>query len=133
VSHTRDFKSGCPWAFGIEDTVASLNNYSLQPAWQLDYVFQLAEQRGIYLLLCLDYHGMFATEPDCWGGNNVWPQNPYNITNGGPCTTANDFFTNATAIKIYPKACAISSPATVIVKICLRGNISTRLTTITPI
>jgi hypothetical protein len=92
-----------PWAFGIEDTPASLNNYSLQPAWQLDYVFQQAEQHGIYLLLCLDYHGMFATEPDYWGGNNVWPQNPYNITNGGPCTVANDFFTNATAMKIYQK------------------------------
>ena len=93
----------CPWAFGLEDTAASLNNYSLQPAWQLDYVFQLAEQRGIYLLLCLDYHGMFATEPDYWGGNNIWPQNPYNITNGGPCTVANDFFTNPTAMKIYQK------------------------------
>jgi hypothetical protein len=93
----------CPWAFGIEDTPASLNNYSLQPAWQLDYVFQQAEQRGIYLLLCIDYHGMFETEPDYWGGNNVWPQNPYNITNGGPCTVANDFFTNAAAMKIYQK------------------------------
>ena len=93
----------CPWAFGIEDTATSLNNYALQPAWRLDYVFQLAEQRGIYLLLCLDYHGMYESQPDYWGGNNIWPQNPYNVTNGGPCTVANDFFTNATAIKIYQK------------------------------
>ncbi|HVU27333.1 MAG TPA: DUF5060 domain-containing protein [Verrucomicrobiae bacterium] len=93
----------CPWAFGIEDTVTSLNNYSLQAAWQLDYVLQLAEQRGIYLLLCLDYHGMFATQPDSWGGNNYWPQNPYNVANGGPCAAANDFFTNAAAMKIYQK------------------------------
>jgi len=94
----------CPWAFGIEDTSASLNNYPLQPAWQLDYVLQQAEQRGIYLLLCLDYHGMFVTQPDYyWGGNNYWPQNPYNFTNGGPCLVQNDFFTNATAMKIYQK------------------------------
>ncbi len=93
----------CPWAFGIEDTAGSLNNYSLQPAWQLDYVFQQAESRGIYLLLCLDYHGMFATQPDSWGGNNFWPQNPYDVTNGGPCTVANDFFTNDAAMKIYQK------------------------------
>ncbi len=93
----------CPWAFGIEDTATSLNNYSLQPAWQLDYVFQSAEQHGVYLLLCLDYHGMYTTQPDSWGGNNVWPQNPYNLTNGGPCTVANDFFTNSTAMKIYQK------------------------------
>jgi hypothetical protein len=93
----------CPWAFGIEDTATSLNNYSQQPAWQLDYVLQLAEQRGIYLLLCLDYHGMFATQPDSFGGNNYWPQNPYNITNGGPCAVANNFFTNSTAKIIYQK------------------------------
>ncbi|HEY4952886.1 MAG TPA: DUF5060 domain-containing protein [Verrucomicrobiae bacterium] len=94
----------CPWAFGIENTATSLNNYSLQPAWQLDYVFQQAEQRGIYLLLCLDYHGMFVTQPDpTWGGNNYWPQNPYDITNGGPCPSADDFFTNATAKIIYQK------------------------------
>jgi hypothetical protein len=93
----------CPWAFGIEDTSTSLDNYSQQPAWQLDYVLQLAEQRGIYLLLCLDYHGMFATQPDSWGGNNYWPQNPYNVTNGGSCMVANDFFTNTTAEIIYQK------------------------------
>lgn len=93
----------CPWAFGLEDTATSLNNYSQQPAWQLDYVFQQAEQHGIYLLLCLDFHGMFETQPDYWGGNNYWPQNPYNFTNGGPCTVQNDFFTNATAMKVYQK------------------------------
>jgi hypothetical protein len=94
----------CPWAFGIEDAATLLDNYSLQPAWQLDYVLQLAEQRGIYILLSLDYHGMFMTQPDpTWGGNNYWPENPYSITNGGPCAVANDFFTNATAETIYQK------------------------------
>ena len=93
-----------PWEFGIEDSAATLTNYALQPAWDLDYVFQLAEQRGIYLLLTLDYHGMFVTQPDpTWGGNNYWPQNPYNITNGGPCVQANDFFTNSTAQTLYQK------------------------------
>lgn len=93
----------CPWAFGIEDTAASLNRYSLQPAWQLDYVFELAERRGIYIVLTLDYHGMFATLPDYWGGNNFWPRNPYNVTNGGPCAVANDFFTNSSAKGLYQK------------------------------
>jgi hypothetical protein len=93
-----------PWAFGIEDTPNSLTRYSLQMAWQLDYVLQLAEQRGIFLLFCLDYHGMFNTVPDpYWGGNNYWPQNPYNVTNGGPCAVANDFFTNSSAMQIYQK------------------------------
>ena len=74
----------CPWEFGIEATANSRTNYRLRPAWQLDYVLQLAEQRGIYLLLCLDYHGMFATQPDSWGGNNYWPQNPYNVDQRRP-------------------------------------------------
>ena len=92
-----------PWSFGIEDAPGTLNNYALDPAWQLDYVLQLAEQKGIYLQLTLDYHGMFATQPDYWGGNNYWPQNPYNITNGGPCIIPNAFFTNSTAKVIYQK------------------------------
>ncbi|HEY9171879.1 MAG TPA: hypothetical protein VI136_06310 [Verrucomicrobiae bacterium] len=93
----------CPWAFGLETDATSLNRYRLDRAWQLDYVLQLAEQRGIYLELCLDYHGMFAVEPDYWGGNNYWPRNPYNVTNSGPCAVPNAFFTNVTAQTTYQK------------------------------
>jgi len=92
-----------PGAFGLETDSNSLLHYRLDHAWQLDYVFQLAEQRGIRLLLCLDYHGMFEVTPDYWGGNNYWPSNPYNVTNGGPCLNQNAFFTNATAKAIYQK------------------------------
>lgn len=93
----------CPWAFGLETEPSSLLRYRLDQAWKLDYVLQLAEQKGIYLLLCLDYHGMFETQPDYWGGNNYWPLNPYNTTNGGPCLNQNAFFTNGTAKSIYQK------------------------------
>ncbi len=93
----------CPWAFGLETASNSLTRYALKPAWQLDYVFALAEQKGIYLDLCLEYHGMFETDPDYWGGNNAWLQNPYNFANGGPCVNQNAFFTNATAKVIYQK------------------------------
>lgn len=92
-----------PWNFGIEDAPGTLNNYAQQPAWQLDYVFQLAEQEGIYVQLCLDYHGMFEVIPDYWGGNNYWLQNPYNMTNGGPCINQDAFFTNMTAKVAYQK------------------------------
>lgn len=93
----------CPWAFGIEYASGQLTNYRLNRAWQLDYLLELAEQKGIYLMLCLDYHGMFETQPDYWGGNNYWPQNPYNTALGGPCANQNAFFTNATAKAIYKK------------------------------
>jgi len=92
-----------PFAFGLETDPNSLTHYRLDHAWQLDYVVQLAEQRGIYLLLCLDYHGMFETRPDYWGGNNFWTNNPYNVINGGPCVNQDAFFTNLTAQAIYQK------------------------------
>src|ERR1041385_7992315 len=43
-----------PMGFGIEVSAASLTKYSLGPAWQMDYVLQLAEQLGIYMHLCLE-------------------------------------------------------------------------------
>lgn len=92
-----------PTSFGIEDNQGTLTNYAQIPAWQLDYVFQLAEQEGIYLQLMLVWHGMFVTQPDYWGGGNSWPQNPYNITNGGPCANPNAFFTNAVAEQLFQK------------------------------
>ena len=93
----------CPWAFGIETETNSLTRYRLDRAWQLDYVFSRAEQLHLYLLLCLDYHGMFETQPDIFGGNNYWPKNPYNAANGGPCANQNAFFTNTTARMIYQR------------------------------
>ena len=93
----------CPWAFGIETETNSLTRYRLDRAWQLDYVFNRAEQLRIYLLLCLDYHGMFETQVDIFGGNNYWPKNPYNSANGGPCANQNAFFTSTTARTIYQK------------------------------
>jgi hypothetical protein len=93
----------CPWAFGLETETNSLTRYRLDRAWQLDYVFNRAEQLGLYLLLCLEYHGMFETQVDIFGGNNYWPRNPYNAANGGPCANQNAFFTGATARTIYQK------------------------------
>lgn len=93
----------CPWSFGLETATNSLNRYRLDEAWRLDYVLQQAEQRGFYVELCLDYHGMFASEPDYWGGNNFWPSHPYHVAQGGPCATPNAFFTNAAARALYQK------------------------------
>ncbi|MDX1933791.1 MAG: cellulase family glycosylhydrolase [Capsulimonadales bacterium] len=92
-----------PISFGLESEADSRLNYRQDRAWQLDYVFDLAENNGIYLLLCLDYHGMFEVTPDYWGGNNYWPKHPYNRANGGPCAAQNDFFTDPTAKSLYRK------------------------------
>lgn len=92
-----------PWAFGIEAEPTTRLNYRLNRAWQLDRVFRIAETNSIWLMLCLEYHGMFQTVPDQFGGNNNWPNNPYNTVHGGPCAAPNDFFTNLTAREIYRK------------------------------
>ncbi|MHB8972863.1 MAG: cellulase family glycosylhydrolase [Pirellulaceae bacterium] len=92
-----------PQAFGIEWDREDRLAYRLDNAWRLDQVLAEAERRGIYVMLCLDYHGMFEVKPDYWKGNNFWPRHPYNAANGGPCQTQNDFFTSEAAKRLYEK------------------------------
>lgn len=90
-------------AFGIEWDREDKVRYRLGNAWRLDRVLAEAERRGIYVMLCFDYHGIFEVKPDFWGGNNFWPRHPYNAVNGGPCKTQNDFFTLDAAKQLYQK------------------------------
>ncbi len=90
-------------AFGLEWDRGDKTQYRLDNAWRLDRVLAEAERRGIYVMLCLDYHGIFEMKPDYWGGNNFWPRHPYNATNGGPCQIQNEFFTSPEAKKLYEK------------------------------
>ena len=92
-----------PEAFGIEWDRRDQLHYRQDNAWRLDYVLAEAERRGVYVMLCLDYHGIFEVKPDYWGGNNFWTRHPYNATNGGPCHTQNEFFTSQEAKKLYAK------------------------------
>ncbi len=92
-----------PIAFGIEWDRGDRLSYRLDNAWRLDHVLAEAERRGVYVMLCLDYHGMFQVKSDYWGGNNYWPSHPYNTANGGPCATQNDFFTSDAAKALYEK------------------------------
>ncbi len=93
----------CPWSMGLEVEPGSLNNYRLDHAWQLDQVIDNADRSSIYVQLCLDYHGMFETQPDYWGGNNFWTINPYNMAKGGPCANQREFFTSVVAKATYKK------------------------------
>ncbi len=90
-------------AFGIEWDREDKVRYRLDNAWRLDRVLAEAERRGIYVMLCFDYHGIFEVKPDFWGGNNFWPRHPYNAVNGGPCKSQNDFFTLDAAKQLYQK------------------------------
>lgn len=90
-----------PFGFGIETLPDERLNYNQKRAWQLDYVLRLAEEKGLYAMLCMDFHGMFQDKPDMWGGNDFWPRHPYNTAQGGPCAAQNDFFTLDAAKALY--------------------------------
>ena len=90
-----------PWAFGIEAEPKTRANYRMDQAWALDYVVEQAEKNGIYLMICLDYHGMLKTRRDKWKENAHWPNHPYNAAHGGPCKRPGDFFTHPQARRLY--------------------------------
>jgi len=90
-------------AFGIEWDRNDRLRYRLDRAWTLDRVLDEARKQGIYIMLCLDYHGILEEKPDFWGGNNFWPRHPYNAENGGPARNQNEFFTSSEARKLYRK------------------------------
>lgn len=92
-----------PLSFGIEVLPGERLNYNQPQAWRLDHVMALAADKGVGVMLCLDFHGIFQDKKDMWGGNDNWPTHPYNQAQGGPCATQNDFFTNAAARKLYEK------------------------------
>ncbi|MEN6385468.1 MAG: DUF5060 domain-containing protein [Phycisphaerales bacterium] len=90
----------CHWNIPLE--WASIGRYTETAAAKLDAVLALAEQNGLYLTVSLDTYSAFrALEDPTWGGGDDWLRNPYNVANGGPCTSASAFFTNTTAKKMY--------------------------------
>ncbi|MFC1800034.1 FlgD immunoglobulin-like domain containing protein, partial [Candidatus Eisenbacteria bacterium] len=73
--------------------------YSLECAWKLDYIMELAREKGIYLQLVTQHHGQLNstfTEAQ-------WDENPYNTANGGMLSSPEQFFTNADAKDLYKR------------------------------
>lgn len=90
------------WWLGIEWTSRwrdyyGAGRYSLQHAWKLDYVLDLARKHGIYIHVVLDNHGKFSDWCD-WEFDN----NPYSRKSGGDAGVVNnaeEFFTDPTCRK----------------------------------
>lgn len=87
-------------AFAIEWKNTGLGNYTnrLDRAYQLDWLFDYAEKKNVFIQLCLIPHGQFSINV-----NPEWNNNPYNSSNGGPCNTPEEFFINQTAINFFKK------------------------------
>jgi hypothetical protein len=84
------------WSRG---TYHGVGVYSLENAWKLDAILDMAEQHGVYTMLCFGTYGEFTD-----GGffnEGQWKFNPYNAANGGPCARPADFWTNPEAKKLY--------------------------------
>ena len=95
------------WNMGLEWTrgdgngmYQGIGRYALDNAWRIDELLRLAEGNGIYLMLCLGYHGELA-DRQLYFGEQAWDKNPYNRKNGGPCDKPADFWTNPEAKRLY--------------------------------
>jgi len=85
-----------PWAFGIE--WKQLGYYDLVEAWRLDYVLEKAEEKGIYVILCLMNHGQLQS-----GSDGEWNDNPYNSAKGGPLSKPEDFWGSKEAMDLFKR------------------------------
>jgi hypothetical protein len=96
------------WGFELEwrgdwNGWAGLGHYSLQNAWRLDHVIDLAEDLGIYINLVMSCHGAY-----CFGKNNTtgdaeWQNSPWYVGNGGWLRQDKQMFTDERAFKSIEK------------------------------
>ncbi len=86
------------WGFSPEWYDTGLGNYHARQnrAWQLDDLFDRAEQKNIFLMLCFLNHGQFSS-----GTDPEWDKNPYNAANGGFLKEPLEFFSNPQARKLF--------------------------------
>jgi hypothetical protein len=76
-----------------------LGRFDLANAWRLDYVLDLAEQQGLYVMLCLDSFNELRYRKD--GAYPFWEDTPHNAANGGPLAEPKEFWTNETMKRLY--------------------------------
>ncbi|MBM3476328.1 MAG: DUF5060 domain-containing protein [Armatimonadetes bacterium] len=82
------------YGFGIE-WMDKLGWYRQDAAARIDLVLDVAQDLGLYYMMCMDTHQDFRE-----GG---WLKNPFNAANGGPCATPAEWFTNEAAKTYYKK------------------------------
>ncbi len=75
--------------------------YSLDNAWKLDTILNLADHNGISVMLCLGTYGEF--NQGGYFNEGQWKANPYNVANGGPCAKPEEFWTRPEARKLYQR------------------------------
>ena len=74
--------------------VIKLGKMNLDNSWRLDRVIEIAENLGIYQLLCLTNQTNF---------NGGWKTNVFNKANGGILDSPREYFTSDLAMKYLEK------------------------------
>jgi hypothetical protein len=82
---------------GRADEGLGMGQYDLGNAWRLDHVLELAEARGIYLMLCIDSYNILRVR-DAFP---EWERTPHNAANGGPLARPDEFWTSAEMDRLY--------------------------------
>lgn len=87
-----------PWTFDLELKEAGNYDACQNRAFDLDRVVEMAEERGVYLLLGVIDHSQFNHHPDPQrrSAHYYWAQNPYALSLPQLSEPA-DFFTDSTA------------------------------------
>ncbi len=73
--------------------------YAQDNAARIDSILSYAEEKGIKVMLTFGSYLEF-TEGGHWN-EGAWKENPYNIINGGMCSTPEEFFTDEKAKSVY--------------------------------
>ena len=89
-----------PWHLSLEWNHTGLGKYDLIAANRLDEILSLAKKYDVYIILCMDYHGVAQNRAGFFN-ENKWLENPYNKVNGGTCEYAEDLFTDETSKKYF--------------------------------
>jgi hypothetical protein len=77
----------CPWNNPL-DVAGDLQTVNQASASAIDGLLDGAAKRGIYVQLCLTYHGWFGAD---------WARNPFNVANGGPIADGREFWVDGQA------------------------------------
>jgi hypothetical protein len=73
-----------------------LGRYKLDQAWRIDYLVNLADGLGIYLMCCIETQQYLRR-------NAWWDRFTYNAANGGPVRSPADYFVNDEADAYFRK------------------------------
>ncbi len=88
--------------FGIEPAGPTgdgkgFGQFSLADAWRIDYVLDLARQKGIYTMLTIDSYNSLR-DKDAWP---AWEKSALNAAHGGPLQQPSEFWSNPEARRWY--------------------------------